>query len=87
MLLGVVGVAAVQRLRAPSQERVAVPAAGPRGRALAAPALEAGAAPHRAGGHGALPGYGWNQRSREAVSVGGAAEFGGVLGRHHGGRR
>lgn len=56
VLLGIVGVAAVQRLGAAPQERVAVSAAGSRGRALAAAALEAGAAPHGAGGRRALPG-------------------------------
>lgn len=87
VLLGIMGVAAVQRLRAPPQERVAVAAAGSRSRALAAAALEAGAAPHGAGARDALPGYGGNQRSREVVRVGGgAAELGGILGRHHGGR-
>lgn len=87
MLLGIVGVAAVQRLGAPPQERVAVSAAGSRRRPFAAAALEAGAAPHGAGARDALPGYRGNQRSREVVRVGGAAELGGVLGRHHHGGR
>lgn len=80
VMLGVVGVAAVQRLGAPPQQRVAVSAAGPRGRALAAAALEAGAAPHGAAGRDALSGYGGNQRSRDVVRVGGGAQLGGVLG-------
>lgn len=86
VLLGIVGVAAVQRLGAPPQERVAVSAARSRSRALATAALEAGAAPHGAGRRDTLPGYGGNQRSREVVRVRGAAELGGVLGQHHGGR-